>query len=53
MTRQMIKSVFSILPASPVDLSQDIAVLELWRARTAPGTVPQEAGRAHLRGFPS
>lgn len=49
----MIKSVFSILPASPVDLSQDIAVLELWRARTAPGTEPQEAGKALLRGFSS
>lgn len=51
MTRQMIRSVFSILPSSPVDPSQDVAVLELQRARTAAGNLPQEAGTAHLRGF--
>lgn len=49
----MIRSLFSILPASPVDLSQDIVVPEPWRARTVPGNPPQEAGTAHLRGFSS
>lgn len=47
----MIRSVFHILPARLVDPSQDIAVPELWKARTAPGKLTQEAGTAHLRGF--
>lgn len=48
LTRQMIRSVFSILSANPVDLSQDIAVPERRRARTAPGNLPQEAGTSPL-----